>query len=126
MRLPLVAVAAGLSVAAALLGDFFAATAGLALVEFRSGNAGAAEPLFRTIFASAGYASPVNQGRRGEVDALYGLFLAESGRSAEARGTLTGAIAALADLPEAAGDRRRAERALAALPAAPAPPPSAA
>ena len=102
------------------------ATAGLALVEFRSGNAGAAEPLFRTIFASAGYASPVNQGRRGEVDALYGLFLAESGRSAEARLTLTGAIAALADLPEAAGDRRRAERALAALPAAPAPPPSAA
>lgn len=95
------------------------ATAGLALVEFRSGNRAAVEPLFQSILESSGYARPVNRGRRGEVEALHGLVLAESGRSAEARAALASAVAVLANTPDAAGDRRRAERALAALAAGP-------
>ncbi len=92
------------------------ATAGLAFAELRSGRAGAAEPLFRIVLASPGYAAPINRFRRGEADALYGQFLAAAGRNAEARAVLADAIAALTSQPEAAADRRRAERALAALP----------
>ncbi len=92
------------------------ATAGLALLEHRRGNRPAAEPLFRSILASAGYPSPENRARRAEADLLYGLFLAESGHPAEARPVLEGALPLLAARPESASDHRRAERALAALP----------
>lgn len=92
------------------------ATAGLALLEHRRGDRPAAEPLFRSVLASAGYAAPVNRARRAEADLLYGLFLAESGRPEEARPLLEGSLTVLATRPESASDHRRAQRALAALP----------
>ncbi len=58
----------------------------------------------------------MNRARRAEADLLYGLFLAESGRSAESRPYLENALAVLATRPESASDQHRAERALAKLP----------
>ena len=58
------------------------ATAGLALVEHRCGNTAAAERLFRSVAEAPGYRLQVNEGRRREAEALYALFLAETGRAA--------------------------------------------
>ena len=62
-------------------GPAWQATAGLALVEARTGDPAAAERLFHSLSEAPGYGLAVNAGRRAEAEALHARILAESGRA---------------------------------------------
>jgi|CXWL01.1.fsa_nt_gi serine/threonine-protein kinase len=96
------------------------ATAGLGYLRCLTGDSVAAEALFASLPVPTAREDLGNQRRRAEAELLHGLCLAATGQRPAAVELLTRARDVLRDQGDAAGDVRRAERALAGSPVEPA------